>query len=155
LEPAGRSPAALDDRSAFAASKSLATLTSPSVTHYDEGRMALGAVLATFPAARHARPPETVMNSHDVRSPEPDPELVRNLKLTVRRLPHRANRWAWDLRDGRDGSWFESMLEFDSPARARRSGLSRMEELLRAVSGVTAPAAPLQRKEPIVFLEAA
>ena len=92
------------------------------------------------------------MNSHDVPSLAPDPELVRNLKLTVRRLPHRANRWAWDLRDGRDGSWFESMLEFESPARARRSGLSRMEELL---SGVTAPAAPLARKEPIVFLEAA
>ena len=94
------------------------------------------------------------MIDHDAPSPDPDPELVRSLTLSIRRLPHRPNRWAWDLRDSRDGSWFESMFEFDSPERARRSGLFRMEELFRAVSGVTAPVAP-RMKEPIVFLDAA
>ncbi len=56
---------------------------------------------------------------------------MENLLLSVR--PNRPNHWAWDLRDGRDGSWFESMFEFDSPERARRSGLSRIAELQRSL----------------------
>jgi hypothetical protein len=59
----------------------------------------------------------------------PDPELVTALDLRVRELPGHRRRWAWDLYDSRDDSWFESMLEFDSPERANRSGLSRLEEL--------------------------
>lgn len=64
-----------------------------------------------------------------------DPELVQNLHLTVRPLPHRPHRWAWDLRDGRDSSWFESMWEFDSEARARRSGHARIQELSQSLRG--------------------
>jgi hypothetical protein len=69
------------------------------------------------------------------RTTTPEPELVQSLELTVRRIPQRPNRWAWDLKDGRDGSWFESMWEFDSEERARRSGLSRMLELSRSARG--------------------
>lgn len=66
--------------------------------------------------------------------PAPDPELVVNLVLKVREmLPYRPGRWAWDLRDSRDGSWFESMWEFDSEERARRSGRSRLVELLESL----------------------
>jgi hypothetical protein len=85
------------------------------------------------------------MIGHEVPTTPPDPELVRSLRLSVRKLPHRRNRWAWDLTDSRDGSWFESMLEFGSPAHARRSGLSRLEELAGSVAG----------PEPVIFLEAA
>jgi hypothetical protein len=69
------------------------------------------------------------------RTMTPEPDLVQSLELTVRRIPQRPRRWAWDLKDGRDGSWFESMWEFDSEDRARRSGLSRMLELARSVHG--------------------
>ena len=70
-------------------------------------------------------------------SPPPDPnrDLVLNLELEVRELSARPHRWAWDLRDSRDGSWFESMFEFDSAEQARRSGLSRLAELGRCATG--------------------
>jgi hypothetical protein len=71
-----------------------------------------------------------------VPPPDPDPELVQSLALSVRQI--RPGRWAWDLRDSRDGSWFESMFEFDSEDQARRSGLSRIAELARSVRGATA-----------------
>src|SRR5688572_13545413 len=67
---------------------------------------------------------------------EPDPELVQNLALSVRQ--NRPGHWAWDLRDSRDGSWFESMFEFDSEDQARRAGLSRIAELARCVHSATA-----------------
>jgi hypothetical protein len=70
-----------------------------------------------------------------VPPPAPETELVHNLKLVVRRLLDRPHRWAWDLRDNRDGSWYESMLEFDSEAQARRSGLSRLAELSNLARG--------------------
>lgn len=95
------------------------------------------------------------MTGYYVPSPDLDPEVVTSLKLTVRKLPHRPNRWAWDLRDSRDGSWFESMFEFDSPERARRAGLARIEELFSSGSGATVPVARLDRKEPLVLLDAA
>ena len=69
----------------------------------------------------------------------PDPDLVRCLELTVRPLAHRPHRWAWDLRDGRDSSWFESMWEFDSEERARRSGAARLMELSRLACGGSTP----------------
>jgi hypothetical protein len=78
------------------------------------------------------------MNRSYEAPPAPDPELVVNLVLKVREmLPHRPGRWAWDLRDSRDGSWFESMWEFDSEERARRSGRSRLAELLESLPGAT------------------
>ena len=70
--------------------------------------------------------------------PDPDRDLVLNLALSVRELCDRPHRWAWDLRDGRDGSWFESMFEFDSAEQARRSGLSRLAELGRCASDTDA-----------------
>ena len=74
------------------------------------------------------------MNRSYEPPPVPDPDLVVNLVLKVREiLPHRPGRWAWDLRDSRDGSWFESMWEFDSEDRARRSGRSRLAELLESL----------------------
>ena len=67
------------------------------------------------------------------RPPAPDPDLVLNLTLKVREmLPHRPGRWAWDLTDSRDGSWFESMWEFDSAQHAERSGRSRLAELIQS-----------------------
>jgi hypothetical protein len=70
--------------------------------------------------------------------PAPDPDLVLKLVLKVREmLPHRPGRWAWDLRDSRDGSWFESMWEFDSEDRARRSGHSRLAELHETLPDAT------------------
>ena len=95
------------------------------------------------------------MTGHYALSPDLDLEAVRNLRLTVRKLPHRPNRWAWDLRDGRDGSWFESMFEFDSHERARQSGLSRIEELLRSVSDATGASTRRDTTEPPAFREAA
>jgi hypothetical protein len=78
------------------------------------------------------------MNRSYEPPPAPDPELVVNLVLKVREmLPHRPGRWAWDLRDSRDGSWFESMWEFDSEERARRSGRSRLAEWLESLPDVT------------------
>jgi hypothetical protein len=76
------------------------------------------------------------MSGQDVPPSDPDPELVQSLALTVRQ--NRPGHWAWDLKDGRDGSWFESMFEFDSEDQARRSGLSRIAELARSVRGATA-----------------
>ena len=64
--------------------------------------------------------------------PDLDPELLQNLELSVRQ--NRSGHWAWDLTDSRDGSWFESMFEFDSSEHAKRSGLSRLSELQRNVS---------------------
>ena len=73
------------------------------------------------------------MRGHYEPLPAPDLELVLHLRLRVREMaPHRRGRWAWDLRDSRDGSWFESMWEFDSAERARRSGLARLDQLRRA-----------------------
>jgi hypothetical protein len=78
------------------------------------------------------------MNRSYEPPPAPDPELVVNLVLKVREmLPHRPGRWAWDLRDSRDGSWFESMWEFDSEERARRSGRSQLAEWLESLADVT------------------
>jgi hypothetical protein len=66
--------------------------------------------------------------------PDPDRDLVLNLALSVRELSDRPHRWAWDLTDSRDRSWFESMFEFDSAEQALRSGLSRLAELGRCAS---------------------
>jgi hypothetical protein len=76
------------------------------------------------------------MIGQHVPPPVPDVELVQNLALSVRQ--NRPGRWAWDLRDSRDGKWFESMLEFDTEERARRSALSRIAELARSMRGETA-----------------
>jgi hypothetical protein len=76
------------------------------------------------------------MSGQDVPPSDADPDLVQNLALSVRQ--NRPGHGAWDLRDSRDGSWFESMLEFDSEDQARRSGLSRIAELARSVRGATA-----------------
>ena len=78
----------------------------------------------------------TITVGHYVSPPEPDPELVQSLALSVRQ--NRPGHWAWDLKDSRDGTWFESMLEFESEEQARRSGLSRIAELPRSVRGATA-----------------
>jgi hypothetical protein len=78
------------------------------------------------------------MNRSYEPPPAPDPELVVNLVVKVREMiPHRPGRWAWDLRDSRDGSWFESMWEFNSEERARRSGRSRLAELLETLPDAT------------------
>ena len=77
--------------------------------------------------------------------PEPDPELVQNLALSVRQ--NRPGHWAWDLKDSRDGSWFESMFEFDSAEQARRSGVSRIAELARSVRGATVALREIGRKK--------
>jgi hypothetical protein len=95
------------------------------------------------------------MTGHYVPSLEQDPEVVKSLRLTVRKLPHRPNRWAWDLRDSRDGSWFESMFEFDSHERARLSGLARIEELVKSASAATVTGARRDANEPIRLREAA
>jgi hypothetical protein len=78
----------------------------------------------------------TITVGQYVPRPAPDPELVQNLALSVRQ--NRPGHWAWDLGDSRDGSWFESMFEFDSAEQARRSGLSRIAELASSVRGATA-----------------
>jgi hypothetical protein len=57
--------------------------------------------------------------------------------LTVIVQEHRPSRWAWHLRDTRDGSWFESEYEFTSPMAARRAGVARLAELTPPV-GVAA-----------------
>jgi hypothetical protein len=68
-----------------------------------------------------------------------DPDLVLNLVLKVREMvPHRPGRWAWELRDRRDGSCFESMWEFDSAARAGCCGRSRLGELIQSLSDAKA-----------------
>jgi hypothetical protein len=83
--------------------------------------------------------PEATMIGRYAPPPDPDRDLVLSLALKVRELCGRPHRWAWDLRDSRDGSWFESMLEFDSAEQARRSGLSRLAELGRCADD-TGPA---------------
>jgi hypothetical protein len=62
-------------------------------------------------------------------APRPDLDFDTVLHLTVAVRQNRPLRWAWHLVDGRDGSWFESQYEFDSPGAARRSGLARLAEL--------------------------
>lgn len=78
----------------------------------------------------------TVAVGQYIPRPAPDPEFVQSLALSVRQ--NRPGHWAWDLKDSRDGTWFESMLEFESEEQARRSGLSRIAELARSVRGATA-----------------
>jgi hypothetical protein len=90
---------------------------------------------ATDPTSRHMTN-EEAMSGQYAPPPVPDPQLVESLSLSVRR--NRPGHWAWDLKDSRDGSWFESMFEFDSEDQARRSGLSRIAELSRSVRGATA-----------------
>lgn len=76
-------------------------------------------------------------------SSTPDPELILSLRLRVREMvPHRPRRWAWDLLDSRDGSWFQSMFEFDSEEQAKRSGRSHLDEWRRSLS-LPKPTAPL------------
>ena len=73
--------------------------------------------------------------SSDVRlaSPDPDPDLVANLKLYVRET--RIGRWMWELIDARDGASFERAFEFDSADDARRAGLARLGELTPSLGG--------------------
>ena len=87
----------------------------------------------------------TITVGQYVPRPAPDPELVQNLALSVRQ--NRPGHWAWYLMDGRDGSWFESMFEFDSAEQARRSGLSRIAELSRSVRGATAALKEIGKKK--------
>jgi hypothetical protein len=87
----------------------------------------------------------TITAGQYVAPPEPDPELVQNLALSVRQ--NRPGHWVWDLRDSRDGSWFESMFEFDSEDQARRSGLSRIAELARCVHRTTAASCEIAEKK--------
>ena len=55
---------------------------------------------------------------------------ITSVHLTVEVLPtHRVSRWSWHLIDRRDGSRFETGLDYDSPSAARRAGLSRLAEL--------------------------
>jgi hypothetical protein len=72
------------------------------------------------------------MRGQYVPPPAPDPDLVLNLALKVRELSARPGRWAWDLTDNRDGSWFESMWEFESAEEAAGFGRERLAELTDA-----------------------
>jgi hypothetical protein len=64
-----------------------------------------------------------------------DAESLASLAVIVQE--HRPSRWAWHLRDTRDGSWFESEYEFSSPMAARRAGVARLAELTPPVDGTT------------------
>lgn len=93
----------------------------------------------------------TITIGQHVPAPEPDPELVRNLALTV--YQNRPGHWAWDLRDTRDRTLFESALEFDTEAQARRSCLSRLAELRRCAGNATvAPSATREEREHLVVV---
>lgn len=77
------------------------------------------------------------MATPDGPLPDPDPAVLQNLRLTV--STNRPGHWGWHLHDGRDGSWFESMFEFDSEDEARRAGRWRLAELGQSVSRSTPP----------------
>jgi hypothetical protein len=63
-------------------------------------------------------------------------DLLRHAHVDVR--PVGARRWAWVLVDERDGSIVETELPFDTASAARRSGLSRLEELVASLAHVAA-----------------
>jgi hypothetical protein len=65
-------------------------------------------------------------------------DLLRHAHVDVR--PVGARRWAWVLVDERDGSIVETELPFDTASAARRSGLSRLEELVASLAHVAAAA---------------
>jgi hypothetical protein len=60
--------------------------------------------------------------------PIPNPDLVFQLALRVRRVSERAG-WEWRLVDEREGSVFEKALPYESPEDARTAGLARLAEL--------------------------
>jgi hypothetical protein len=73
---------------------------------------------------------------------EPDADLLANLRLEVR-AAYRPGRWMWEIIDARNGEFCERELDFQSAASARRSGLTRLVELLvpvpaRAIAGMIA-----------------
>jgi hypothetical protein len=75
------------------------------------------------------------MSTHDrFRSDDFAPDLVAHLRLEVRQSS-RLGRWMWALIDSRDGTSFESELEFEWERDARRAGLTRLAELTRSLPG--------------------
>jgi hypothetical protein len=61
-------------------------------------------------------------------------DLIAHLRLEDRPA-FRPGRWMWELIDARDGTPFETQFEFEFASDARRSGLARLVELTRSLSG--------------------
>lgn len=76
--------------------------------------------------------------SDSPRETAPDADLLRHAHIDVRPVDPRG--WAWVLVDERDGSMVETELAFGTASAARRSGLSRLEELVASLAHVAAAA---------------